>query len=70
MVDIVCGAVNTQLTSLPARITRDVPLRREIETKVYEARLKIHDAVVAARQLAETGVDPTDPGATPRKVRK
>lgn len=33
-VDLLCGAVQTALGSLPARCTRDIPLRRRIEAEV------------------------------------
>lgn len=63
VVDLVAGEVNKQFTGLPARITRDVRLRREIEAKLNEAKQKIAGAVRDARILAETGRDPTDPDA-------
>lgn len=67
VVDLVVGEVNKQFAGLPARITRDMRLRREIEAKLNEARQKIADAVSAAREMAETGVDPTDPDTPPRR---
>lgn len=63
VVDLVAGEVNKQFAGLPARITRDVPLRREIEAKLNEAKQKIAGAVRDARVLAATGRDPTDPDA-------
>ncbi|MGA0615936.1 hypothetical protein [Paracoccus sp. KR1-242] len=63
VVDLVAGEVNKQFTGLPARITRDVRLRRDIEAKLNEAKQKIADAVRDARILAATGRDPTDPDA-------
>lgn len=63
VVDLVAGEVNKQFTGLPARITRDVRLRRDIEAHLNEAKQKIADAVRDARILAETGRDPTDPDA-------
>lgn len=61
--DIVVGEVNKQFTGLPARITRDLRLRREIEAKLNEAKGKIAEALAAGRVVAETGRDPTDPDA-------
>lgn len=63
VVDMVVGEVNKQFAGLPARITRDMRLRREIEAKLNEARQKIADAVSNAGVLAATGRDPTDPDA-------
>ena len=64
VIDMVCGEVNKQFAGLPARITRDMRLRREIEAKLNEAKQKIAEAVSNARILAETGRDPTDPDAS------
>lgn len=61
--DIVVGEVNKQFTGLPARITRDLRLRRDIEAKLNEAKAKIAEALAAGRVVAETGRDPTDPDA-------
>ncbi len=61
--DLVVGEVNKQFTGLPARITRDLRLRREIEAKLNEAKGKIAEALAAGRVVAATGRDPTDPDA-------
>lgn len=62
--DLVVGEVNKQFTGLPARITRDVRLRREIEARLNEAKGKIAEALASGLVLAETGRDPTDPDAS------
>ena len=62
--EIVVGEVNKQFTGLPARITRDLGLRREIEAKLNDAKGKIADALASGRVLAETGRDPTDPDSS------
>ena len=62
--DLLAGEVNRQLTGLPARITRDVRLRREIEAKVNDAKGKIAEALASGKVLAATGRDPTDPDAS------
>jgi hypothetical protein len=41
MVSMICATVGTELTNLPARITRDMELRRKIETEVDCARNRI-----------------------------
>lgn len=64
--DLVVGEVNKVLTSLPARITRDVALRREIEAKLNEGKGKIAEALARGHGLAATGVDASDPDAAER----
>lgn len=59
--DLLVGEVNRQLTGLPARITRDVRLRRDIEAKVNEAKARIAEALASGGVLIETGRDPSDP---------
>lgn len=61
--DLVVGEVNKQLTGLPARITRDVRLRREIEARLNEAKGKIAEALGSGKVLAQTGRDDSDPDA-------
>ncbi len=61
--DLLVGEVNKQFTGLPARITRDLRLRREIEARLDESKGKIAEALAACRELAATGRDPSDPDA-------
>lgn len=60
-IDLVVGEVNKQLAGLPARVTRDVPLRRKIEAEVDETKRKIAEALGNGKELNRTGRDPTDP---------
>lgn len=53
--DIVVAEVNQQLSGLAARTTRDVPLRREIEAKVHDAKARIAEALTRGKFLAATG---------------
>lgn len=58
--DLLAGEVNRQLSGLPARITRDVPLRRQIEAKVNEAKGQIASALASGKLLAATGREASD----------
>lgn len=62
--DLLVGEVNRQLSGLPARITRDVPLRRQIEAKVNEAKGEIARALEGGRFLAATGREASDADAS------
>lgn len=62
--DLVAGAINRAFTGLPARVTRDVALRRQIEAIVYECRAEVAAAIAAGNDLAATGRDASDPDAT------
>lgn len=64
--DLVVGEVNKVFTGLPARITRDLRLRREIEAKLNEGKGQIADALARGHGLAATGVDASDPDAADR----
>ena len=68
-IDLTCGIVNEQLGSLPARFTRDLKLRRQVEAEVVAIRQRIASAVRDARILAETGRHPADPDQNPRETR-
>jgi hypothetical protein len=57
VLDHLCGVVNEQLNSLPARITRDIPLRREIEAKVNGAKAEIAKALRSSTDVARKGGD-------------
>jgi hypothetical protein len=61
--DLVVGEVNKVFTGLPARITRDVPLRRLIEAKLNDGKAQIAEALARGKFLAETGRDTSDPDA-------
>lgn len=62
--DLVVGEVNKVFTGLPARITRDVRLRREVEARLNEAKGQIADALARGQVLAQTGRDVSDPDAS------
>lgn len=61
--DLLVGEVNRQLSGLPARVTRDVPLRRKIEAEVNETKGRIAKALESGKFLAATGREATDPDA-------
>lgn len=58
----VVGAIKTEMSGFAASVTRDVPLRREIEKKLNEAVQRIDRALVAGRNALATGeaVAPAD----------
>ncbi len=56
--DLLAGEVNRQLAGLPAQITRDIALRRDIEAKVDGVRARISERLGASRGLAQTGGEP------------
>ena len=58
--DILVGETNAQLAGLPARITRDLTLRREIEARIDEAKGEIAKALTRGRGVAEKGGDVSD----------
>ncbi|WP_103173254.1 hypothetical protein [Paracoccus sp. SY] len=61
--DTVCGVVNTQLTGLPARISRDLGIRRKVETEIHRVRQAISDALAEMSRASKTGVGLDDGGA-------
>lgn len=56
-VDELCGVFRTELSGLPARITRDLPMRRTIEREINGVLTRIADiaAANAARLEREQG---------------
>lgn len=38
---LICGALNEELSGLPARITRDLTLRKKVDDEIYAARMRI-----------------------------
>ena len=63
VLDFLSGVVNEQLNSLPAQITRDIPLRREIEAKVNGAKAEIAKALRSSTDVARKGGDLPHSGA-------
>ncbi|HRP05864.1 MAG TPA: hypothetical protein PLV87_13210 [Opitutaceae bacterium] len=53
----VCGAILDFVSSLPARITRDVRERQRIERICDEGRLRLSDRFAKARRVVRHGVD-------------
>lgn len=51
------GVINTEMNGFAARVTRDVPLRREIEKNLDEAFERIDGALAAGRRSLATGED-------------
>jgi phage terminase Nu1 subunit (DNA packaging protein) len=47
MIDAICGTFRTELSGLPARVTRDVMLRRTIETEITGILHRIADIAEA-----------------------
>lgn len=65
--DKVVGVVSGELSGLPARISRDLTIRKKAETEVHVARRKISEALAEMSGAARTGVglDETGGGADP-----
>ena len=55
VVDILTGKVREEVTGLPARITRDVDLRRKIEAEVNGSQVRLSKAVTALLEFARKG---------------
>ncbi|TYB81767.1 hypothetical protein [Maritimibacter fusiformis] len=55
--DLVVGKVAETLSGLPARITRDLVLRRKIEAAVHAGRKEIADALAELSGFVEAGGD-------------
>lgn len=53
--EIIVGTVNSELTGLPARVTRDMHLRRKIEDEVNNSKGRISAALRRASTAAQTG---------------
>ena len=59
MIDEICGAFRTELSGLPARVTRDVTLRRTIEREINGMLGRIADIAEANAARLE-GAAPGD----------
>jgi phage terminase Nu1 subunit (DNA packaging protein) len=46
-IDLICGAFRSELGSLPARVTRDLPMRRIIEREVNGVLTRVADICAA-----------------------
>jgi len=53
--DLVVGRVREEINGLPARVTRDMVLRRKIEAEVNEAQGRIAEALGASAAFVEKG---------------
>lgn len=53
--DLVVGAVNSELTGLPARVTRDVALRQKIEDELNGSKGRIAAALRKGQSAAQSG---------------
>ncbi|MGN7870535.1 hypothetical protein [Paracoccus sp. 22332] len=54
--DKVVGVTNAELSGLPARITRDMGIRRKAEAEVHGVRKRISDALAKMSGAARTGI--------------
>lgn len=55
---MLCGIISQQLSGLPARITRDMELRRQIETETHAAQEAIATALDKLSGFVRAGGDP------------
>ncbi len=53
--DLVVGRVREEISGLPARVTRDLVLRRKIEAEVNEAQGRIAESLGTSAAFIETG---------------
>jgi phage terminase Nu1 subunit (DNA packaging protein) len=60
LVHSMCGAVRTEFGSLPARVTRDLKLPRQIEKEVNEALNRIADRLEKESAALEEGREDTE----------
>jgi phage terminase Nu1 subunit (DNA packaging protein) len=61
--DYLVGVVREVMNSIPARVTRDVELRRKIEAEVNAAQVKIAEALRASADVARKGGDLPNAGS-------
>ena len=54
--DKLVGVVNAELSGLPARISRDLGIRKKAEAEVHGARKRISDALAEMSGAARTGI--------------
>ena len=57
---LLCGKVSEEFGGLAARVTRDLPLRRKIESELHGAQARIAKALAGLSQFAKAGGDPPD----------
>lgn len=62
--DIVVGAVRAEFSGLPARVTRDMDLRRKLETEANASLNRISDTLAASAEFIEKGGELPTGGAT------
>jgi hypothetical protein len=62
MVDKMCGMVRMEFGSLPARITRDLALRAEIDREVNATLKRISEALAKAASDVRGGIEAVDAG--------
>lgn len=60
--DKVVGVANAELSGLPARITRDMGIRKKAEAEVHGSRKRISKALAEMSGAAKTGVGLDDGG--------
>lgn len=65
VLDALAGMVRQAFDGLAARVTRDLGVRRQIETAVHENLSRIADALEAGQRALETGGD--DPATEPEE---
>ncbi len=53
--DILVGKVREEITGLPARVTRDIKLRRQIEAEVNGSQVRLSKALDALSEFAREG---------------
>lgn len=61
--DYLVGVVRESMNSVPARVTRDIELRRKIEAEVNAAQKRIAEALAASADVARKGGDLPNSGA-------
>lgn len=62
--DIVLGKVRAEFDGLPARMTRDMELRRKLEAEVNESLKRIAEAIGASADFLEKGGELPSTGST------
>lgn len=60
VIDRMLGAVVAELVGFPARFTRDVALRRQLETEIHAARERMARALADASAAITTGREPEE----------
>lgn len=62
-IDQVAGIVNSELSGLPARISRDLAIRKKAEAEVHASKKRISATLEKVAGAARTGVGLDEPGA-------